>query len=43
MTSAKLIEGKIGVQLLRMSIPMFFGMIGFALFNFFLTPNLWVS
>ena len=35
MTSAKLIEGKIGVQLLRMSIPMFFGMIGFALFNFF--------
>jgi len=35
MQKAKLIEGKIGMSLLKMSIPMFFGMIGFALFNFF--------
>lgn len=35
MQHAKLTEGKIGIQLLKMSIPMFFGMIGFAMFNFF--------
>ena len=35
MQKAKLIEGKIGISLLKMSIPMFFGMIGFAMFNFF--------
>ena len=35
MQKAKLLEGKIGISLLKMSIPMFFGMIGFALFNFF--------
>ena len=35
MQKAKLLEGKIGMSLLKMSIPMFFGMIGFALFNFF--------
>ena len=35
MQKAKLIQGSIGSSLLKMSIPMFFGMIGFALFNFF--------
>lgn len=35
MQKARLTEGPIGKSLLRMSIPMFFGMIGFALFNFF--------
>ncbi len=35
MQKAKLIEGNIGFSLLKMSIPMFFGMIGFAMFNFF--------
>ena len=35
MQKGKLIEGNIGASLLKMSIPMFFGMIGFALFNFF--------
>ena len=35
MQKAKLIQGNIGSSLLKMSIPMFFGMIGFALFNFF--------
>jgi len=35
MQKAKLIEGNIGSSLLKMSIPMFFGMIGFAMFNFF--------
>lgn len=35
MQKARLTEGPIGRSLLRMSIPMFFGMIGFALFNFF--------
>ena len=28
-------EGNIGMSLVKMSIPMFFGMIGFAMFNFF--------
>lgn len=35
MEKARLTEGKIGASLLKMSIPLFFGMIGFALFNFF--------
>ena len=35
MQKAKLVDGNIGISLLKMSIPMFFGMIGFALFNFF--------
>ena len=35
MQKAKLIQGNIGSSLLKMSIPMFFGMIGFAMFNFF--------
>lgn len=35
MAKGKLTEGKIGLTLFKMSIPMFFGMIGFALFNFF--------
>ena len=35
MAKGKLTEGKIGVTLIKMSVPMFFGMIGFALFNFF--------
>mgnify|MGYP005677235839 CR=1 FL=1 len=35
MQKAKLIEGNIVKSLLQMSIPMFFGMVGFAMFNFF--------
>ena len=35
MQKAKLTEGRIGMSLFKMSVPMFFGMIGFALFNFF--------
>ena len=35
MEKAKLTEGRIGMSLFKMSVPMFFGMIGFALFNFF--------
>lgn len=35
MSKARLTSGPIGPNLLRMSIPLFFGMIGFALFNFF--------
>ena len=35
MQKAKLTEGPIAPSLIRMSVPMFFGMIGFALFNFF--------
>lgn len=35
MEKAKLTEGKIGISLLKMGVPLFFGMIGFALFNFF--------
>ena len=35
MQKARLVDGNIGISLLKMSVPMFFGMIGFALFNFF--------
>lgn len=35
MQKAKLVQGPIGLSLLKMSIPLFLGMIGFALFNFF--------
>lgn len=35
MGKGKLTEGKIGLRLFKMSVPMFFGLIGFALFNFF--------
>jgi putative MATE family efflux protein len=35
MQRGKLVEGNIGMSLVKMSIPMFFGMIGFAMFNFF--------